>query len=48
MLIVNKYPSKLYKQFDKKSLKQAEEFMRPFNVYLEVQIAELGGNTNED
>ena len=45
---MNKYPRKLYKQFDIKSVKQVEEFMRAFNVYLEVQIAELGGNTNED
>ncbi len=35
-------------QFDKKAVKQVEEFMRTFNDYLEVQIAELEGNTNED
>ncbi len=36
------------RQFDKKAVKQVEEFMRAFNDYLEAQIAELGGNTNED
>ena len=36
------------KQFDKKTVKQVEEFMRAFNDYLEAQITELGGNTNED
>ena len=36
------------KQFDGKTVKQVEEFMRAFNDYLEAQIAELGGNTNED
>ena len=48
MSIVNKYPSKLYKQFDIKSVKHVEEFMCAFNVFLEVQIKKLGGNTNED
>jgi DNA-binding MarR family transcriptional regulator len=36
------------RQFDEKDVKQVEEFMRAFNDYLEAQIAELGGNTNED
>ena len=36
------------RQFDENAVKQVEEFMRAFNDYLEEQIAELGGNTNED
>ncbi len=36
------------KQFDEKTLKRVEEFMRAYNDYLEVQISELGGNANED
>ncbi len=36
------------RQFDEKDVKQVEEFMRAFNNYLEAQIAELGGNANED
>lgn len=36
------------KNFDEKTVKQVEEFMKAFNDYLEAQIAELGGNTDED
>ena len=36
------------KQFDKETVKLVEAFMTGFNDYLEVQISELGGNTNED
>lgn len=36
------------KQFDGKTVKQVEEFMRAFNDYLETQISELGGHTDED
>ena len=36
------------RQFDENAVNQVEEFMWAFNDYLEAQIAELGGNTNED
>ena len=36
------------KQFDSKTVKQVEKFMKEFNDYLEAQIMELGGNTDEN
>lgn len=36
------------KQFDPKTIEQIEQFMRAFNDYLEIQIAEFGGNTDEN
>lgn len=36
------------KQFDQKTIGQVETFMKAFNEYLEKQIAELGGTTNEN
>lgn len=36
------------KQFDYKTVEQVEKFMRAFNDYLETQIVELGGNTDEN
>ena len=35
-------------QFDPETVKQVEDFMRAFNDYLETQIIELGGNTDEN
>lgn len=35
------------KQFDHKTFEQVEKFMKAFNDYLETQIMELGGNTDE-
>ena len=36
------------RQFDENAVKQVEEFMRAFNDYLEEQIAEFGGDANEN
>ena len=36
------------KQFDSRTVKQIEKFMRAFNDYLEGQIIELGGKTDEN
>ena len=36
------------KQFDKETVKLVEAFMTEFNDYLEKQISELGGNTDEN
>lgn len=36
------------KQFDIKTVEQIEKFMSAFNDYLETQIMELGGNSDED
>ena len=36
------------KQFDKKTVMLVEAFMTEFNNYLEKQITELGGNTDEN
>ncbi|MDO4838600.1 MAG: MarR family transcriptional regulator [Clostridia bacterium] len=35
-------------QFDDKTLEQVKSFMQSFNDYLETQIHELGGSTDED
>ena len=35
-------------QFDSKTIEQVEEFMKAFNDYLETQIEESGGNTDEN
>ena len=36
------------KRFDSEAVEQVEKFMEAFNDYLETQIIELGGNTDED
>lgn len=36
------------KQFDRKTIEQVENFMSAFNDYLAMQIAELGGSTDEN
>lgn len=36
------------KQCDAESIRQVEQFMKLFNLYLEKKISELGGNTDEN